>query len=116
MKLYFSNIDGELCYPLEHHLEEAIGEGLDTITLHEAEKLKDNDIRWCGVDEFVFDRSSDNPCGRDCNGYDPTNGKSGRCKHLRYTYTPVREVVFDTKTGKEISPSSTRDIDLLNTR
>jgi hypothetical protein len=91
-KLYFRNIDDELCRPLSSHLEIAKAEGLSEISLYETEKDYIDGLFWCGaVDSY----GEDGDCGRKCIDYDPRNGKSGICKHKsKAFYEPAELVTF----------------------
>lgn len=100
-QLYFKNEDSEHCYTIEHHLEEAKEEGLEFITLFEAYPDPDKDYFWCRSDDSIC-FSSDNPCGKHCEDYQPRNGKFGICKHKTHCYTWGTQVKFNVKTGEKI--------------
>jgi|GEM_PF-1597093 len=100
-QLYFRNEDSELCYGLKQHLEEALEEGLETITLFEAHPDPDKDYFWCQSDSSVC-FSNDNPCGKHCTDYEPKNGKFGICKHKSHCYTWGKKEKFNVQTGEKI--------------
>lgn len=62
----------------------------DEITVFEARKVKRPMFRYCvhnGVIEVGI-------CGRDCEIYEPRNGKSGCCKFLGKLYEPGDKVTI----------------------
>ena len=80
--------------------------------------MKDEDITEMKVFEAVPDNSKENffckaagycflsppkgeRCGRDCEDYEPKNGKSGMCKYKRKCYTWGKEVVIRLKNKEQ---------------
>ena len=93
-KYYFRNEDCERCYTLDYHMEQARADGLTEIELFTAIPEKVKGIIWCkAVDEC----GEGGCCGKQCEHYDPRNGKSGICKHQGKLYTPDEKVKFLVK-------------------
>lgn len=72
--------EDEPCFTIEHHITEAINEGLKQITLVGAKKAINSDMVFCGFDYSSFFRDA---CGKTCTAYFPCNGRSGKCKYSR---------------------------------
>jgi len=73
-KFYFRKEDDEMCYTLEYHIMEAKDEGLEEIELFEAVPDKLDGFFWC---KAVSETTEDGFCGKQCDDYEPKNGKSG---------------------------------------
>jgi len=80
-----------MCFDLRSHVEDARREGLTEIRLLEAVPEKVSGMFWCKAVDAV---GEDGECGRQCQHYDPRNGKSGICKEKSILYTHGKEVVF----------------------
>lgn len=93
-KFYFREADDEMCYTLEYHLANAKDEGLEEIELFEAIPEKDHEMFWCRAVEEI---TGNGYCGRQCEEYEPKNGKSGMCKHKGKTYTIGEKKLFKVK-------------------
>ena len=76
-RLYFKTKDDEFCYTKEDILED---EGVTELEVYEAEREGMSDFFWCKEHSFCAERGMAD-CGRECNEYEPRNGKSGCCKH-----------------------------------
>lgn len=93
-KYYFESEDAEMCYTLEYHLSNARDEKLTTIDLYVAIPDKDPQIFFCkAVDECA----EVGYCGKQCDDYEPKNGKSGMCRHKGHCYTHGEKVTFIVK-------------------
>ena len=79
-KLYFGLDDDEFCYPKQHFLEEMDIDDLTGLEVYEAEREGMSNFFWCKEYSFCAERGMAD-CGRECNEYEPRNGKSGCCKH-----------------------------------
>lgn len=91
-KFYFRTENDECCYTLEYHLIDAKDEGLTEIELFEAEKETVEGMFYCREADA---QTEEGFCGKQCEGYDPRNGKSGMCKHKQnHFYTPGKKVSF----------------------
>lgn len=90
--LYFKSIDDTFCEPLNSHLDDAMHEGLDTITLIEA--IPDNhnpDYIWCTHEGEVVEREQ---CKKSiCPFYQSKSGR-GLCKNRGNLYQHGKEVKF----------------------
>ena len=80
-KLYFQDIDSEMCYTEDWFLED-MEEGETELDVFEAIPDRPGDgIFWCKEHEFCHDDTTDT-CGNDnCTEYEPRNKISGCCKH-----------------------------------
>mgnify|MGYP000968237924 FL=1 len=90
-KLYFLTADAELCYKGEYLLEEA---GVDELEVYSANPIKDDSLFYCKEFESCGEKGE---CGKDCEGYEPRNGKSGCCKHLGQLYEHGDKVIIKNK-------------------
>jgi len=80
MKKYFYNSDEDIIQPLSYWKKKSKKNGL-TIILEEEKRDMGGEM-WCEISQdFIL--GHDFPCGNLCNYYDPCNGKSGRCAHLK---------------------------------
>lgn len=80
---YFRSETDERCYTLEFHMSNARDEGHGKIELIEAVPEKINGWFWCKA----FDEcGEDGYCGKQCEKYEPKNGKSGMCKYRSNTF------------------------------
>jgi hypothetical protein len=87
MKLYFTNnlLEEDFCYTLEKIKKEAKKKGLNQIEIFEAEKEIGSDAFFCNKYSEIMGKGF-GYCGKECNFYQPRNGKSGICKHNKPTY------------------------------
>ena len=90
-KLYFER-GSELCYTKAAILERLKEQGLRQVEVFEAEKESVPGFRWCRYKGDMIETGS---CDRSCEGYNPCNGRSGRCMHLGNNfYTPTDKKVI----------------------
>ncbi len=96
-KFYFRSVEDELCYTADHHMANAKDEKLTEVELFEATPEKVDGFFWCrAVDECT----EDGYCGKQCEDYEPKNGKSGMCRHKGRLYTPGKKVIFKTQLSR----------------
>lgn len=88
---YFRNLDDERCYTLDYHLSDAKDEGLTEMDLYEAVPEKVNGFFWCRA---VDESAEEGFCGKDCEEYEPKNGRSGMCRHKGHFHTAGQKVQF----------------------
>lgn len=89
MKYYFRDEDEEYCYSLNK-----FDEGTK-LRLAVPDKSKDH--FYCrAIGEVCM--TEDNPCGKQCEDYEPKNGTSGMCKHKTFCHTGSNETYI--KQGK----------------
>lgn len=99
MNRYFDNADEGSCYGLSYFKELMKETGEDKMEL------------WLGVMEVGEDHfycshygevglKSESDCGKECEGYTPCNGKSGRCRHSKNTYFPADKYILEMKDGR----------------
>jgi len=94
-KYWFDKKHPESCYPIKRHREEMLENNEPERTLIGAKAIIGEGIYYCTKYGEPGD-SGDGMCGKICDGYNPRNGKNGRCLHSGYCYEPTKE----TKTIK----------------
>lgn len=82
-KFYFRGEFDEMCFRLHYHLSDAKSEGLTEIELFEAIPEKVGGMFWCRA---VLEPTEEGYCGKQCEEYEPKNGKSGMCRHKSNTF------------------------------
>jgi hypothetical protein len=86
VQYYFENEDSEICYNKEYFINEMKENDLYEMEVIEAIRYKSGDTFWCKNDAIIIDESV-LACGKQCNTYEPRNGKSGCCRyHSKYLY------------------------------
>lgn len=86
-KYYFSDNKEEMCYTIKGHKQQMIENRETERTVFEAEKSGENDWFYCIAIGYVgIKPPQGDPCGRQCDLYEPRNGKSGCCKSFRKLY------------------------------
>ena len=85
MKYYVNYNIEEDPYPLEYWKSFAKDFGAP-ITVEECSRII-GDIMWCS-DHQCHVEKGDGGCGLYCKEYQPCNGKSGRCRFLKWSYEP----------------------------
>lgn len=84
-KLYFRYGDDDICYPLSYFKWLLDFEGLDKLTVCEAQKQDINGFFWCKKFSAPMD-INEGGCGRSCKGYVPRNGFNGCCKNYSLNF------------------------------
>ncbi len=82
-KFYYRSEFDEMCYTLDYHLSDAKDEGLTEIELFEAIPETVGGMFWCRA---VQECTEEGYCGKECEEYEPKNGKSGMCRHKSKTF------------------------------
>jgi len=96
-QLYFEDIDSNICRSEEYFQNIMKRDGLQEMKVLEAFPYREEGLFWCYIAHEVADKS-DQPCGKECNHYEPRNGKSGCCKHYtRQFYHHGDEVTLARK-------------------
>ena len=97
-KYYFERSDSEMCYTKEYFQDLMADEGVEEIKVfHAIPDLFGGGIFWCKSQSFCGDDTTDT-CGKQCEDYDPKNGKSGCCKHhTSWLYIHGDEVTLKIK-------------------
>jgi hypothetical protein len=85
--------DELFCYPLEH-FRDMLDAQLPTMRLYRAKADTGSGTFFCR--EFGEVGLKGESCGRQCDSYEPRNGKNGRCRHSAHCYEPTTEVVVIT--------------------
>lgn len=86
-KKYFIKKDDEFCYTEKGIKDIMKAEGFTELTVIEAQRETGSDFLYCKEFGEVGERAES--CGKNCESYDPNNGKNGRCKHYGYVYQPT---------------------------
>ena len=91
---YFCDmIDDSACFTYQRVVEFCKEYNINTITVFEAKRVTGEGVFYCDY----FNTSGyieDSGCGESCEGYDPLNGKNGRCKHSKYCYEKGAEITL----------------------
>lgn len=97
-KLYFLEVDAEICYSEQHFQDIMAEEKLTEIEVFKAVLIKSKGVFWCSEYSFCGDNTSEN-CGKqNCDEYEPRNGKNGRCRfHSTELYTAVDKIILKLK-------------------
>ena len=97
-KLFFRNIEDNICYELEDILSELKQEDYDKTEIYEAVRDKDCGAKWCNaIGQLIVKGESE--CGKNCSYYTPKNGKNGCCEKLRLCYVSGQKYILH-KNGK----------------
>jgi len=95
-KLYFSEeINEEMAYTKSYLIDEMRDRELTEIKVSEAIRELKTDYYYCKAIGEVGMRGKDyEPCGKECDLYEPRNGKSGCCRHRGFCYEPGKEFIL----------------------
>ena len=107
-KLYFDadrwdqGDDSILAYPADLHLDEITGSEVPERRLYRARVEKGGNYFWCRAHYEVGEKGEG--CGRQCDDYEPRNGRNGRCRYSAPCYEADRSEVLvlknpDVRTG-----------------
>jgi hypothetical protein len=99
-KLYFSDIPEEIAHSLEFILEEMKEREIIELIVSVAERSLKSDYFYCKDIDENMDKTF-GECGKQCESYQPKNGKWGCCKYREYIYEPGKEFTL-TMAGKLI--------------
>lgn len=88
---YDAGDDSILAYPADVHLEEILGSNVAERRLYRARRLKGTEFFWCTALQEVGLKGEG--CGRQCDEYEPRNGKNGRCRFSAHCYEADRSEV-----------------------
>ena len=83
MAKYYFGDDEERCYTLDYFLEQ-LDDVNPEIIVWPAVIMTGHDFFYC--QEFGGVGEVGEGCGKDCNKYQPRNGKNGRCRHSANCY------------------------------
>jgi len=102
-KIYFSDIDGDYAHSIDYLIEEMKEQELEVIQVSEAERELATDYFYCkSIGEVFIKAPEGEPCGKECDDYEPRNGKSGCCKHRGFCYVPGKE--FSLNVNGQLTP------------
>ena len=85
-KFYFSELNEEKCYTRKSMLDWMEGEGMVELKVYPAIMMTGENFFYCTVHEFCGE--SGEGCGKECEEYEPRNGKNGRCRYSNNCYEP----------------------------
>jgi hypothetical protein len=95
-KYYFSDLDEEMAYTKEYLINEMKERNLTELNVSLAEREIGVDYFFCkAVGEVGSKPPEGEPCGKECENYEPRNGKSGCCRHWGFCYEPGKEFVLN---------------------
>lgn len=93
-KFYFENVDADHAYTEEYFRELMVADGMEEMTVLEAIKSKDKDYIYC---KAIGECGEAKNCGKDCEDYEPRNGKNGCCRHRGMMMEHGDEVILRVK-------------------
>jgi hypothetical protein len=93
-KFYFRRFDDELCFTEKYHLENMKDEGIKELQVFEAKPFWDEQYFFCRAVNECGEKGN---CGKECEDYEPCNGKNGRCRHMGKFYEPGNAVTLIVK-------------------
>lgn len=96
IKYYFEDSESEFCHTLAYFKEKWKSEMNQTVELYEAEyDGLGSDLFWCK--EFSeFNETGEGICGKQCEKYEPCNGKNGKCRHYsKDSYIHGKKISFE---------------------
>jgi len=97
-QFYFENEDADRCYLEEHFQQQMQDEGLTEITVLEAHKSTEKEYIYCAC---IGECGESSECGKECDCYEPRNGKNGCCRHRRTLYEHGKEVTLYLKPNRK---------------
>ena len=96
---YFKKGEYERCYDINYFKYYIKENGLESIILIEAKRDLGTGVFYCKEHSEVG-HVGDSGCGKDCECYDPRNGKSGRCTSSGDVYYPTdQERILNAKSN-----------------
>lgn len=97
MKYYMCD-ESEYVFPLAFFKTQLIEEGEEQIKLFEVKRQYGDGNMWCHRAECIVKKGD---CGKDCESYQPCNGKSGRCRNLENGFMKTGKELILTESGLE---------------
>lgn len=93
--IYFSELDEERAYSLNWILEDMKEQGLTELKVYTAVREIGTEYFYCfAINDIGIKPPEGEPCGNNCENYEPRNGKNGCCKNRGYCYTPDKEFIL----------------------
>jgi len=93
--IYYFRKDDEWCYPLKVQKDFMKKNGLNEMEVYKA--VRDVGEGFFTCIEYVEIGESSDSCGKQCDKYNPRNGKNGICKHHRNTYSHGEKIILRNK-------------------
>lgn len=84
-RYYFRNDDDEMCYPISSHIKHMVENQIKEMDIYLAERETESHFFYC-KHFFQVGEKSEQTCGKNCEAYQPRNGKSGVCKFSGFVY------------------------------
>jgi len=88
-KLYFIEGEPEFCYHLDTIYEKMRSDGISKLKVFKAAMITGEPFFYCKKIGEVGETGE--ICGKQCDYYEPRNGKNGRCRHSKNTYESTDE-------------------------
>ena len=93
-KYYFcEQINEEYSFTLDYLLDKMKDIGLEELSIREAVMDIGGEFFYCKAIGGIGEKS-EGGCGKECNLYEPRNGKSGICKEWRHSRTSGKEYIL----------------------
>lgn len=89
---YDAGDDNILAYSAAEHADEINGSNVEQRRLYRARPMHGVEFFWCTALHEVGLKGEG--CGRQCDSYEPRNGKNGRCRHSAPCYEADRTEVL----------------------
>ena len=93
-KYFFQNEDDEHCFTKNHFIELMKETGEKEMNVFVAKPLTDDQYFFC---KAVGECGERGHCGKECDDYEPRNGKSGCCKHFGKLYEAMEKTVIKVR-------------------
>jgi len=100
------------CYPIARHLDQMEENAQAERKLYRARPEVGSSIRYCT--EFGEHVERGEGCGRQCDSYEPRNGKNGLCRHSAHCYDADRKDVLVLRLPEERLKEAVRLKELMN--
>jgi len=91
MSKYYFQKDDEICYTLDYHRDYMNYNNLESLELFEGKRQKTDGFFYCT--EFSEVGEVGESCGKQCEKYQPRNGKNGICKHYGFLYEQTEKKI-----------------------
>lgn len=94
-RLYFSDLNKEFAYPLDCIISEMKDRKVMEVIVYLAKREIRANYFFCkAVGEVCIKDYTFSSCGKECDLYEPRNGKNGCCKSWGYCYSPDKEFIL----------------------
>ena len=94
MILYFTELNEETACTKAAIIAGMKDAGLESMVVSKAVRSIHEGFFYCSLYQLPT-ITDDDVCGKQCEGYQPRNGKSGICRHWRHCYEPGDEYTLN---------------------